>query len=475
MSDNKKTKETKKIPETDERFDKVKFDSRFSKKKSNPKAQKIPSRLTSTMKNTKAFTNPIEFDKYGRKYEKKEEIELEENDLDEVASIKSSSTESYVEGYFDDEEEDFDMWSELNDENEGPSLVEPSARIAIENFDHRKIKAGDFMVLFHSFKPSKGVIKKISIHTTTFGKERMEIEKTEGPGSFLDSTKKPLNVSDEEYENVKLREYEKSLLKYHFAVVECDSKETADLIYQNLDGSEFELTGMSLKLSFVPAEMMIPNELVDSCKDLPEKINFDQNDFNRAIAHTNVQFSWDESMPDRKLLLSKAYDLDIENTELDHVFGGIEEDSDAEEEQTNKPELVIDEEPTNNWQDDFNKKKRRSSGIEITFKSGFDSAFEKDASKELKEIEKVEERKKEKRLKKRKGAKKVIEIEEDPSLQLLVDDEKDKEDFKLNLDDPRFSSLGSSKFAFDATSSKFKKEKMKEIVKEIKNKKIKLN
>ncbi|KAG9011771.1 pre-rRNA-processing protein esf1 [Tulasnella sp. 427] len=181
-------------------------------------------------------------------------------------------------------------------------------------------------------------ILRVTVYPSEFGKERMAKEDVEGPPVeiYADPKNKKdgkniltdrrlaskgdddedlanIDVEDinektiyhqedaEQYDQDALRKYQLERLRYFYAIVECDTSETAAYVYKELDATELERTANLLDLSFVPDDMKFDGECRDDAtQDLgnlkPLKFETD------ALRSSKVKLTWDDDDKDRSEL-----------------------------------------------------------------------------------------------------------------------------------------------------------------------------
>ena len=289
-----------------------------------------------------------------------------------LAASSSSEDDVVASDYDSNPENDFDAKAEEATFSMNPLAIdamdipmgEPTRRIAVLHLDWDHIEAQDLFVLLSSFKPSPlSSILSVKVYISQFGKERMAKENLEGPPAHLfnklesnldeentfdqsscsetdsagnsgtDSeitSHKPrasrksgksrkshdayFSSEDEDATSLQQRAYQLERLRYYYAIVTCDSVETARAIYEHCDGREFEKTCNFLDLRYVPEDEVF--EEVDSVtgESLLKKVctqemslqlmNGDEpyngKDFTTAaLQHTKVKITWDEDDPNR--------------------------------------------------------------------------------------------------------------------------------------------------------------------------------
>uniref|UniRef100_A0A182JSN5 Uncharacterized protein n=1 Tax=Anopheles christyi TaxID=43041 RepID=A0A182JSN5_9DIPT len=213
------------------------------------------------------------------------------------------------------------VWGELDAEAE--RTEESTRRLAVCHMDWDRIRAVDVMVLLSSFLPPGSAIKSVTIYPSEYGKQRMKEEEERGPQEL--TAQKIENsdeeeAEDEEAQKERLREYQLNRLKYYYAVAECDSVATADKIYKECDGIEYESTANKLDLRFIPDDMEFDDEPKDHCSELPEVGKYVPRIFATTALHqAKVELTWDENDLDRKEFNDKLRDgkwADLPEAEL---------------------------------------------------------------------------------------------------------------------------------------------------------------
>ena len=467
------------------------------------------------------------------KIEKENEEEDEELEGEEEESDTSEEFKEFLENMNKQNIEDF------KDEEieENIPMGEETSRIAIQNIDWTNIHALDLFVLLNSFCKGNQKVLKVEIYPSEFGMKEMAKENEQGPDKQIftseaivqksedlmdknikkdqkneyeeqeEENEEEENVendsSNEGFDPVELRKYELKKLKYYYAVVYCDSVQTASSLYNECDGLEIERTQSFLDMRFVPDDLTkFPYPPKEVCDHMPANKEYTQ-EFkpNSALQDTKVKLTWDQGDPRRQDLISRAFHKEGFNEEdiNELLVSSDEEDSDVI---NGLGGDESDEEDEKNLEFNLLKKKRKmpkfkdGETIEIKFNKGFEGInpdvanneenqkenkskwekFKEQKKNKRKEKKKEERERKNKIKEKRKGNynKETNESEEDNiskevdkkadknELDLLVDDKKkNMKEFKFNSKDERFQTKNNIDFAIDPTNKNYKKIKGK--------------
>jgi hypothetical protein len=137
-----------------------------------------------------------------------------------------------------------------------------------------------------------------------FGEERLKEEKHHGPKKVFEELKEKYehlvgNNSFKVREMINndpvVRQYEIDRLKYYYTILECESEEVADWVYEHCDGLEFEKSGMQIDLRGVPEGLDIPKEPVEVAYGI-EGLDVTQlkkkKIKNLPRNHTHVELTW---------------------------------------------------------------------------------------------------------------------------------------------------------------------------------------
>ncbi|KAK3829461.1 MAG: hypothetical protein JOS17DRAFT_685836 [Linnemannia elongata] len=364
-------------PIQDPRFSHVHRDPRFVKPQKKDSKVTVDSRFSSMLKG-KEFSSAPKVDKYGRKLQSKAsdqqmkrfyqlQKEEEEDQEEDDVSVSGSDSEEQGDDVYDpmrgrgvisgsDSDSDSDIDEEAaaeldreaedqeDDEEEEEDDVprgDESHRFACVNLDWDHVKSIDLFKVFSGFKGEKGAIRSVKIYPSEFGKERLEREEREGPppeifkkaGSKMKLDEDADSSDDEEeIDSEALRQYQLDRLKYYYAVVDCDSVETAKSICEACDGAEYESSANFFDLRYIPDGMDFDDIPRDEAFGAPE--NYKPNEFTTQVfQHSNVKLTWDEDDADRiKVTRQNFSKQDLDDMDFKaYLASSDEEDSEDED------------------------------------------------------------------------------------------------------------------------------------------------
>uniref|UniRef100_A0A8I3ZZZ0 ESF1 nucleolar pre-rRNA processing protein homolog n=1 Tax=Callithrix jacchus TaxID=9483 RepID=A0A8I3ZZZ0_CALJA len=215
----------------------------------------------------------------------------------------SSEDEDDMADLFPEESGFEHAWRELD--KDAPCADEITRRLAVCNMDWDRLKAKDLLALFNSFKPKGGVIFSVKIYPSEFGKERMKEEQVQGPVELLSI---PEDAPEKDWTSrEKLRDYQFKRLKYYYAVVDCDSPETASKIYEDCDGLEFESSCSFIDLRFIPDDITFDDEPKDVASEVDLTAYKPKYFTSAAMGTSTVEITWDETDPERITMLNRKF------------------------------------------------------------------------------------------------------------------------------------------------------------------------
>ncbi|XP_071487006.1 ESF1 homolog [Diadema antillarum] len=251
-------------------------------------------------------------------------------------------------------------WGELD--ADAPREEATSCRLAVCNIDWDSVSTSDLFVMLNSFKPAGGVLHSVTIYPSEFGLQRMKEEDAKGPQELVErdeKTSKLEGLDKEHYHREKLRKYQMQRLKYYYAVVECDSADTANGIYEQCDGMEYETSSSRLDLRFVPDDTVFDQEPKEVATEAPDVAGYQPMVFQTTALHqSKVELTWDEDDKKRTLQTMQAFGSKKSMEEMEsHIKSYLA--SSSEEDDSSEEEEIKEEDGDEDECEDGKKKKKR--------------------------------------------------------------------------------------------------------------------
>ncbi|XP_065538380.1 ESF1 homolog [Lathamus discolor] len=340
-----------------------------------------------------------------------------------IGNIETSSEDDEdLNDLFPKEPEIEHSWRELDkDALRGDEIT---SRLAVCNMDWDRLKAKDLLALFNSFTPKGGTVFSVKIYPSEFGKERLKEEEQKGPVELFDL---PENTTENDgLYREKLREYQFKRLKYFYAVVECDSPQTANKIYEECDGLEFESSCSFIDLRFIPDNITFDDKPKDEASEVNVAMYKPKYFTSAAMGTSKVDITWDETDHERVTSLSRTFNKEeLLDMDFQAYLASSSEEEEEEQQGGDVAYEMEDEKPRKSQKDDEEqiakyrqllqsiqekekKQEEKDIGMEVKWVPGLKESAEEmvknrlEGKNNLTPWEKFLEKKKEKRILKKK-------------------------------------------------------------------------
>lgn len=366
------------------------------------------------------------------------------SDSDEESAQSEEDSENVSEE-IDTDEDDEAMY----EDDDGPEVVEEEIasiekethRLAIVNMDWKHVSAKDLYVVLNSFLPRDGRLLSVAVYPSEFGLERMKHEEIHGPAIGGDNKSDDEDEEEEDKDaiNETIRDYEKSKLRYYFGVAECDSSATADHLYKQCDGIEFERSSNKLDLRFIPDSMEFKNPPRDISTEVPA--TYHGLDFqSQALQMSKVNVSWDEDEPHRVRTLNQRFNPDqLAELELNEFLASDASESDSsdndddEEKRKEKYRALMESGDVDSDKDEENEENDQDMVVE--FNTGLEDLSNKFREKKEEKPETVWEAQLRKMREKKKARR--MQKKDDDDDDGSSDDDSSDDDDDYNVDDQK--------------------------------------
>ncbi|CAL1275705.1 unnamed protein product [Larinioides sclopetarius] len=445
--------------------------------------------LEDELKNLKDDSVAVQKNKEKLPKQKTKTGDLKSKKSDDLQDEKLSGSEEDISDS-DDSDSETDIFAERDEfdhnweewHEQAPDTDQIFKRLAVCNMDWDRIRADDLFTVFNSFKPASGTINSVKIYPSEFGLKRMETERLNGPPELVEETLEPeaeekLDKKRAKFHREKLREYQLKRLQYYYAVVDCDSPETADHLYVELNGKEFESSSVRFDLRFVPDDTTFDHEPVSEAYKVPDPSEYRPRYFvSTALGQAKVDLTWDETDPQRQEVLERAF-KEPDNIEKDIQDYLASSSGESEEEQIDDPEdkkMKLNDRISKYKEllqslEEKGKEEEEKYDMEISWQPDLKEKTEKLVKQKLEKPknpfdEMIKKKKEERKLKKQKksAANKDEEVSNSESDEEYFDastDEKPVEKENKKLDELYL--ISDSKKALDQTKEKSKEKKKK--------------